>query len=225
VTCDITIFRFRLTRSASVAKEVFGEESLPGVLIVDRYQAYNKIRCIIQYCYSHLLRHIKDLGKEFPDHQEGQDFVNTAAPLLAQAIKLRTRPISDAAFYTQADQLKSDIQQVMHSPAQHAGIQKIQNIFRENADRLYHWAEDRSIPADNNYSERELRKLVIARKISFGSQADAGAKTRETLMTTLLTLQKRKPGKVMANLKACRDELARDPKQDPYQLLFAPNTS
>jgi transposase len=225
VTRDITIFRFRLTRSASVAKEVFGEESLPGVLIVDRYQAYNKICCVIQYCYAHLLRHIKDLGKEFPDPQEVQDFVNTAAPLLAQAIKLRARPISDAVFYTQADQLKSDIQQVMHSPAQHAGIQKIQNIFRENAHRLYHWAEDRSIPADNNYAERELRKLVIARKISFGSQADAGAKTREILMTTLLTLQKRRPGDVWANLKACLDELARDPNQDPYQLLFAPNTS
>jgi transposase len=225
VTRDITILRFRLTRSASVAKEVFGEEALPGVLIVDRYQAYNKINCVIQYCYAHLLRSVEDLGKEFSDHQEVQDFVGTTARLLAQAIQLRTQPISDEAFYTQADQLKLDIQQVMHRQAQHAGIQKIQNIFRENAHRLYHWAEDRSIPADNNYSERELRKLVIARKISFGSQADAGAKTREILMTTLLTLQNRKPGNVMANLKACLDELARDPKQDPYQLLFAPNTS
>jgi hypothetical protein len=172
-----------------------------------------------------LLRSVEDLGKEFSDHQEVQDFVGTTARLLAQAIQLRTQPISDEAFYTQADQLKLDIQQVMHRQAQHAGIQKIQNIFRENAHRLYHWAEDRSIPADNNYSERELRKLVIARKISFGSQADAGAKTREILMTTLLTLQKRKPGNVMANLKACLDELARNPKHDPYQLLFAPNTS
>lgn len=225
VTRTITIFRLRLTRSASVVREVLGEEALLGALIVDRYGAYNKVLCIIQYCYAHLLRLVKDLGKEFPDHQEVQDFVNTTAPLLAQAIQLRTLPISDEVFYARADQLKMDIQQVMHSPAQHAGIQKIQNIFRENAHRLYHWAEDRSIPADNNFAERELRKLVIARKISFGSQGDAGAKTREILMTTLLTLQKRKPGSVMANLKACLDELARDPNQDPYQLLFAPNTS
>ncbi len=34
-------------------------------------------------------------------------------------------------------------------------------IFRENAHRLYHWAHDRSIPADNNFAERELRQLVI----------------------------------------------------------------
>jgi transposase len=225
VTRTITIFRLRLTRSASVVREVLGEEALVGALIVDRYSAYNKVLCIIQYCYAHLLRLIKDLGKEFPDHQEVQDFVNTAAPLLAQAITLRTLPISDDVFYARADQLKMDIQQVMHHEAQHAGIQKIQNIFRENAHRLYHWAEDRTIPADNNFAERELRKLVIARKISFGSQADAGAKTRETLMTTLLTLKKRKPGDVWLNLKTCLDELARHPNQDPYQLLFSSNTS
>jgi transposase len=225
VTRDITIFRFRLTRSASVVREVLGEEALPGALIVDRYSAYNKVHCMIQYCYAHLLRQVKNLGKEFPAHQEVQDFVNTAAPLLAQAMQLRALPITDEVFYARADLLKIEIQQVMHRQAQQAGIQKIQNIFRENAHRLYHWAEDRSIPADNNYSERELRQLVIARKISFGSQADAGAKTREILMTTLLTLKKRRPGNVWLHLKTCLDELARDSKQDPYQLLFAPNTS
>ncbi|MDZ7310841.1 MAG: transposase, partial [candidate division KSB1 bacterium] len=178
-----------------------------------------------QYCYSHLLREVQDLGKEFPDHQEVQDFVGTTAPLLAQAMQLRTLPISDKVFYERADQLKMDIQQVMHSAARHAGIQKIQNIFRENAHRMYHWAHDRAIPADNNFAEREFRKLVIARKISFGSQGDAGAKTREILMTTLLTLKKRKPGDVRANFKACLDALARDPKHDPYHVLFSLDSS
>jgi hypothetical protein len=37
------------------------------------------------------------------------------------------------------------------------GIQKIQDIFREKAARLYHWAESPTIPADNNRAERELR--------------------------------------------------------------------
>jgi hypothetical protein len=73
----------------------------------------------------------------------------------------------------------------------------------------------------NNFAEWGFRKLVIARKISFGSQGDAGAETRKILMTTLLTLKKRKPGDVRASFKACLDELARDPKQDPSQVLFS----
>jgi hypothetical protein len=44
---------------------------------------------------------------------------------------------------------------------------------------------------DDNRAERGLRPLVIARKTSFGSQSEAGARTRETSMTALHTLRKR----------------------------------
>lgn len=37
-----------------------------------------------------------------------------------------------------------------------AAIQKIQDIFREKADGLYYWADDHTIPADNNLAEQEL---------------------------------------------------------------------
>jgi transposase len=225
-TPKISIFRLRPSRSAQVVREVLGDLPLPGALVVDRYKAYNKAPCPLQYCYSHLLREVKDLNTEFPNVQEAQDFVATAAPLLAAAIKLRALPITDQEFYDRADLLRLDIEQVMYRPAQQAGIQKIQNIFRENAARLYHWAKDRAVPADNNLAERDLRALVIARKISFGSQARAGAKTREVMMTTLVTLSKRfGHAEVIPRLKAALDQLANDPKQDPYQLLFATNTS
>jgi len=55
-TPKISIFRVRKTRSASVPREVFGEKPVRGVLVVDRYNGYNKMPCSIQYCYAHLLR-------------------------------------------------------------------------------------------------------------------------------------------------------------------------
>lgn len=225
-TPQISIFRLRLTRSASVVREVLGDHPLPGVLVVDRYSGYNNVPCQVQYCYSHLLREVQEAGKQFPNLQEVQDFISAVAPLLANAIKLRSLPITDEQFYARADLLRLDIEQVMHSPAQHASIQRIQNIFRENANRLYHWAKDRAIPADNNLSERDLRTLVIARKVSFSSQGDVGANTREILMTTLLTLSKRfGEAEVIPRLKACLDQLANNPQKDSYQLLFVPDTS
>jgi len=39
-------------------------------------------------------------------------------------------------------------------------------------------------------AERELRPTVIARKISFGSQSDAGASTREVLMSLVYAMKK-----------------------------------
>ena len=56
---------------------------MPGTLVVDRYNGYNKMPCNIQYCYSHLLREVEDIEKEFPDQNEGLAFVASVAPLLA----------------------------------------------------------------------------------------------------------------------------------------------
>jgi hypothetical protein len=108
--------------------------------------------------------------------------------------------------------------------ARHPAIWKIQGIFREKADRLYHWAGDRNVPADNNLAERELRPLVIARKLSFGSQSEAGARTRETLMTVLHTLRKTSPD-VADALSSVLDKLADHTNTDPAKLLFVCNSS
>ncbi len=223
-TPKISIFRVRKSRSASVPTEVFGEKPVPGVLVVDRYNGYNKMPCSIQYCYAHLLRTVKDLEKDFPENVEIKSFVEALAPQLANAISLRTLDITDKQFKRQAAKIKNEIINITNSQARHPAIQKIQDIFREKADRLYHWAEDRNIPADNNLAERQLRPLVIARKISFGSQSDAGAKTREILMTVLHTLKKRKPDVTIA-FKSALDRLAEQSDIDPYKTIFCFDSS
>jgi len=136
-TNDISIFRFRGSRSASVAAEVFGSEPLPGVLVVDRYNGYNKMPCSIQYCYAHLLREVKDLEKNFPENAEIKLFVETLAPQLANAISLRTLDITDKQFKRQAAKIKAAIINITDQQARHPAIQKIQDIFREKAARLY----------------------------------------------------------------------------------------
>jgi transposase len=218
-TEKLSIFQFRKSRSAEVARAVFGGKPLPGVLVVDRYAGYNKAPCAIQYCYAHLLREVEDLGKEFPDSGEVQGFVHTLIPLLSLAMGLRSQPLSRAKFKAKATEVKSQIVAAVESPAQHLGIRRIQDIFRENHARMYHWANDRRIPADNNLAERDLRPTVIARKVSFGSQSDAGAHTRGVLMTVLSSLKKRGV-EVATHLKHVLDELAKNIHQDPFSLLF-----
>lgn len=223
-TPRVSLFRFRSTRSAKVAHEVLGTKRLPGTLVVDRYSAYNKAPCHLQYCYSHLSRDIEDLQKDDPDDPEVHRFVDAALPQLAAAMSLRQLHLSKRQFRHQASALRHTIEQTMNTTASHPGIQHIQDIFREKKDRMYRWALDPRIPAENNRAERELRPLVIARKISFGSQSNAGAVTREVLMSVLLTLQKRSQNPV-AVLTAALDVLACDPDADVYRLLFGLDTS
>ncbi len=218
-TPKLSIFQFGKRRSAVVPRAVFGTGKLPGVLVVDRYNAYNKVPCKIQYCYAHLLRDTSDLKKDFPADLEVRTFVATAAPLLSLAMGLRSQDITDTEFLEKAADIKSEIVAVMESPAQHLGIRHIQDIFREKQARLYHWAKDRQVPADNNLAERDLRPSVIARKISFGSVTDAGAQTRSILTTLAVTLKKRGVD-VTAYLKWVLDQMAKDIHQDPFPLLF-----
>lgn len=219
-TPELSLFRFRSTRSASVVREVFGPAQLPGVLVVDRYAAYNAARCKIQYCYAHLLRDLQDIEKDFPDQPEVRAFVESLAPLLSSAMSLRRLKLSKREFGKQAAILAGKIRGVINHSARHPAIQSYQDIFRQKAHRLYHWAKDPAVPAENNFAERELRPLVVARKISFGSQSKKGAATRETLMSVLHTLRKRTADPTAA-LRACLDQMALNPATDPYELLFA----
>jgi transposase len=218
-TPDLSVFQFGKNRSSKVPQAIFGKDLLPGTLVVDRYAAYNKVPCQIQYCYAHLLRNVEDLEKEFPDEEEVSIFVAVATPQLSLAMRLRTQPISDADFYRRAATLRDEIKTTMGQPARHQGIRRIQDIFRENEHRLFHWADDRAVPADNNLAERDLRPTVIARKVSFGSVTDAGAKVRSTLSTVAVTIHKR--GKrVAGQIKEALDLLSRNPKTDPFAIMF-----
>jgi len=218
-TETISLFLFHQTRSGKVPQTILGNNPLPGVLVVDRYAGYNRAPCPLQYCYAHLLREIQELEKNFPESAEVKTFVNVLAPLLATAMSLRHQPISDTEFYQKAAETKAQILVAVETPALHLGIRHVQDLFRDNAHRLYHWAQNRLIPAENNLAERDLRPTVIARKVSFGSASDAGAHTRGTLMSLLYSLKKQNVD-VTKRLKEALDHLAKDIQKDPFSLIF-----
>jgi hypothetical protein len=62
----------------------------------------------------------------------------------------------------------------------------------------------------------------VARKVSFGSITENGVQIRSVLTTVLTSLKKR--GEDPADqMKKTLDRLAKDIKQDPYDLLFPRN--
>jgi transposase len=220
-TASLSIFLFKNTRSASIPRGVFGSENLPGVLVVDRYNAYNKLLLKIQYCYAHLLRDLEKLGKDFPDEEEARSFTGVLIPLLSQSMHLRSQDISDKEYYRKAEKLKKEIMKICRSPARHLGIRAFQDIFTTHEGRLFHWVEDRRVPADNNRAERDLRPTVIARKVSFGSSSDAGAETRSILMSALHTLNKSRGKESLESVfKSILDKIVENPAVDVASLIL-----
>ena len=171
-TALLRIFLFKNTRSASVPKSVFGGESLPGVLVVDRYNAYNKLPLKIQYCSAHLLGDLEKPGKDFLDEEEVTAFTSVLIPLLSQSMHLHSPDISDVEYYRTAEKLRREIMKTCRSPARHLGIRAFQEIFTAHEDRLFHWVADRRVPADNNrgYAARGISpRMPTARLCRVGS--------------------------------------------------------
>ena len=161
------------------------------------------------------------LKTEFGEASEVQLFVETFAPLLADAMRLGSRKIADETYQREASRLKKEIMACVEAPANHLGIRHIQEIFRDHEGRLFHWVDDRRVPCHNNYAERTVRGTVIARKVSFGSQSEQGAASRSTLMSVLHTARIRlgKRDALVKWLKNSLDRLAGDMGIDISQLL------
>ena len=188
---NVSLHLFRQTRSASVVREVLGTAPLKGVLVVDRYSGYNRVPCAMQYCYAHLLREMKTLETEFETNEEIKNYTEPMKLHLTDAMQLRKRNLSEAEYFAEAETIKLNILELSQRQARHPAIRKWQDFFLEKAARLYQWCHSRTIPAENNYAEREIRKTVIARKMSYGSQSEEGAKTREIWTSILQSLKKR----------------------------------
>jgi len=225
-TSQTSIFEFRETRAARVPKEILGDKSLPGVLIVDRYGGYNRMPCALQYCYAHLLREVERLGDEFPDSKEAEKFVGELATELTLAMKLRTRELELEEYRKKASEIQQRIHQIVSRKAVHLGVRRIQCLFQDKRERLYPWVKDPEIPPENNRAERELRPTVIARKISLGSQSRRGALTRSRIMSVLWTAKKRFPDRSVEQwLTHALQQITLNPHLSFADLLQIPSTS
>lgn len=221
---SVSLHLYRKTRSASVVEEVFGRTKLSGYLTVDRYGSYNQVPCKLQYCFAHLLREILDLQKEFESEEEVELFSKAMSKLLSDVMHLQSSDVEDVEYYLEAKRIKSEILKICHSPSHHLAIKRWQDFFVEKAERLYNWVSDRRVPCENNRAERELRPTVIARKVSFGSQAEEGRKTREVLMCVMQTLKKR-VSNPRERFKEVLEQITINPETDLYQTLFETNSS
>jgi hypothetical protein len=215
----VSLHLYRNTRSARVVEEVFGKEQLEGHLVVDRYKGYYRVKCKIQYCYAHLLRDMKDLQSEFAGEKEVEAYSQTMIELLREAMHLQSSKPSDEVYYREAKRIKKEIFEASNSESHHLAIKRWQDFYVEEEEHLYHWVSDRRVPCENNRAERELRPTVIARKVSFGSQAEEGAKTREVLMSVMQSLKKQVPDP-RQKFKQVLDQIALNPQLEVTELLF-----
>ena len=80
-------------------------------------------------------------------------------------MQLRGRGLENGDYYDEAKQIENEMLKTINAQANDPGLQKYQDIFRRHPEMIFQWAENRSVPAENNMSERGVRRTVIARKV------------------------------------------------------------
>jgi transposase len=195
VTSLVTVFLVRMSRGGQVARELLGEQ-FSGVLVTDRYSAYNgyPVRWR-QVCWAHLLRDFAAMRSRGGRSEEMGD------ALLAQAHQMftwrhrgREGTLNRATFRSYMTPLRREVERLLEAGSR-CGVPKTDGTCRDILKRreaLWTFVQVDGVEPTNNAAERSLRPGVLWRKGSFGTPSEDGSRFVENMMTVVTTLKPQK---------------------------------
>lgn len=149
-----------------------------GVVVRDGFTAYNQF--ITQRCWAHLLREFKELAKDYPEI----DTQYKRIKLLYEQLKLLKEKPPNEAGITQAKWLLADIATCLNPIKQG---RKLATYIKNGGDEWFTALYYKDIPLDNNLAERELRSVVLLRKVIGCYRNDKGKQWIDIVMSVLHT--------------------------------------
>ena len=187
IAAGVVLYKIRKRNNHKVALTVFGKKQKNNVLVVDRHSAFRtlagKIGFLLQLCWSHILEDSRELAENFGS--EGKYVHKRLKAIYALAKGLEHKGTEE-----QVQQLKGEIFELTLRRYRHLTVGKfIRNLYHRDGENLFRFVTDPEIDPTNNISERELRALVIIRKISNGSRSRRGANATAMLLSVIQTLR------------------------------------
>lgn len=187
IACGVVIYKIRKRNNHKVGLVMFGKKQKGMTLVVDRHSAFRtlaeKAGFLLQLCWSHILADSKKLAKDFG--AEGRDVHRKLKEIFAAAKALRSEGTIEIV-----EQLKGEMLLLTEKKYRHLTVGKfVRNLYVRDIENLFRFVLDPEVDPTNNISERELRALVIMRKITFGSGSRRGANATAMLMSVVQTLR------------------------------------
>jgi transposase len=190
VTPVVTLFRVALSRAGQVAQDLLGRDT-DGIVGSDRFNAYNWLPLNQrQVCWAHLLRDFQKLVERGGGSARvGQPLRTLAEELLTLWARVRDGTLTPEAFLTQLPAFQHTIRHFLSEGAHSAHPQTAETCRRillvEPA--LWTFTAQPGVEPTNNAAERALRQAVIWRRISYGTQSEAGSRFVERILSVVET--------------------------------------
>lgn len=189
IACGVVLYKIRKRNNHKVGLTLFGKGQKGKTLVVDRHSAHRtlaeKTGFVLQFCWSHILKESKKLAKDFGANGK---YVHRKLKQIYAAAK----GLEHNGTEEMVQQLKGEIIELLNRHYQSLTVWKFIKGLNRDIEGLFRFVTDKEIDATNNISERELRALVIIRKISNGSRSRRGANASAMLLSVIQTLRLQK---------------------------------
>jgi len=187
IASGIVLYKIRKRNNHKVGLAFLGKNQKGNVLVTDRFGALLKLArkagFLLQLCWSHILEDSKEIAQNFG--AEGKYVHKKLKDIYALA-----KGLEHKGTYEMVEQLKGEVFQLTQRRYRHLTVGKfVRNLYYRDVDNLFRFVADHDIDPTNNISERELRALVIIRKISYGSRSRRGANATAMLLSIIQTLR------------------------------------
>jgi transposase len=196
----LAFFHIDRHRSAKVAKVIFGKD-FSGTLVRDRYAAYNGIGANWQSCLAHILTTTKEIRREHAllpemDKDEHVDsFSCRIKELCSRACdigqRLKSGDISPRSSKRIEKTLLRELKDICKQPLRFKPAETLRKyLLGPEQKNLFTFLRIPGVPPTNNHAEQSLRKMVIFRKVCFGTRSDKGIKAHSIIPSLVQTARR-----------------------------------
>jgi transposase len=183
-TPKVGVMMIEPDRSAAAAERLL--DDFGGVLSCDRYNAYRQY-LNRQVCWAHLDRNLTELAQwPEPTRSVALELKQTCDDVFATWRDYADTHQDRTRLRRRVGRIRTRMRRQLDAAASNGRDKKARRFARlllNDFDELWTFAKVDGVEPTNNDAERGLRRAVITRKISFGSQTENGAATTERLLT------------------------------------------
>ncbi len=178
-TRDVTVFHLLGGRSTKEAQRVISS-SAKSIITTDRYGAYNWLGATRrQICWAHLARDFQAMVERGTESAKtGQALLEHSRDLFTLWHRVRDSTLSRARFQAQIKPLRLQIKDLLEAGSRSVQAKTrraCQNILQVE-ESLWTFVRVEGVEPTNNAAERALRRAVLWRRKSFGTQSEAGSR-------------------------------------------------
>jgi len=194
------------SRGSSVIKRVLGK-IFEGILICDFWGAYNKISTLAtQRCFYHLLTELEKVDKS-NNSNAWKSFRKKLCRLILDAVRLDESKdkLNSNVFDRRKSRLYKRLDKLIETPREDKDVNRIIKRLIRHRNELFTFLEFNDVSPYNNYSEQQIRKPVITRKISQQNRSIQGAEAHAIFMSLFRSAELQflnRVDKLMADVKS-----------------------